>query len=77
MHENAIVILNKIAVEKLLALLTPEERDIIVLWIIEGYTLEEVGIIVGNKYRGRPLRGTAIQYHKDRIFKKLKKELES
>jgi hypothetical protein len=63
--------------DRLLSSLTDEQRDIIVLWAIEGYTLEEVGVIVGNKYRGRPLRGTTIQYHKDIIREKLRLILES
>lgn len=62
---------NRLAVEWLLDKLTPEQVEIFILHEIEELTFAEIGKIVGLKYRGRELSGSAIRYHKDSIKEKL------
>jgi DNA-directed RNA polymerase specialized sigma24 family protein len=65
-------VLNKVAIEAVLGRLTDEEREIIELWIWHDLNFDEIGEIVGQKYRGRPLTGSAIRYHKNRVLRHLR-----
>lgn len=64
---------NRLTIEWLLSLLTPEEREILLLWKVEELNFKEIGKIIGKKYRadGEPLTGSAIRYHKEQIIEKL------
>jgi DNA-directed RNA polymerase specialized sigma subunit len=66
-------VINRLTVEWLMGHLSEEEREIMHLWVIEERTFSEIGKIVGMKYRGRELTGSAIRYHKDRILTLLQK----
>lgn len=64
-------VLNRMTVDYLMSKLEAEEVEIVHLWVIEELTFAEIGKIIGLKYRGRELTGSAIRYHKDRIMVKL------
>jgi len=64
-------VIDRLTVAWLMEQLKPEEREILHLWVVEDLTFAEIGKIVGLKYRGRELTGSAIKYHKDRIKAKL------
>lgn len=64
-------VLDKLTCRTLLTFLTPEEQEILVLWAVEELSFAEIGEIVGLKYRGRVLSGSAVRYHKKRIVNKL------
>ena len=66
-------VINRLTVEWLMEQLAPAEREIMHLWVVEELTFSEIGKIVGLKYRGKELTGSAIRYHKDRIRQKLHK----
>lgn len=42
--------INKLTIDLLLETLNQEDRDTIVLWYIEGYTLKEIAKIISQKY---------------------------
>lgn len=65
-------VFNKLTVEWLQTKLAPEEWEILHLWIIEELNFSEIGKIIGYKYRGKELTGSAIRYHKDRILARLR-----
>lgn len=71
MRDARVDILDKVALEAVLSRLAPEEREIIELWIWHDMNFDEIGDIIGKKYRGRPLTGSAIRYHKNRILKRM------
>ena len=70
-------VIDRLTAEWLLARLTEEEQEILRLWIVEERNFAEIGKIVGLKYRGRELTGSAIRYHKDRIRAKLQQYREA
>lgn len=65
-------VIDRLTVEWLFARLSPEERDILWLYEVEELTLAEIGRLIGEKYRGKVLTGSAIRYHKDRILGRLR-----
>lgn len=67
-------ILDRLTLERLLSSLTDEEREILHLWYFEELTFQEIGKIVGLKYRGRELADSTMGYHRDRILRKLRQE---
>jgi DNA-directed RNA polymerase specialized sigma24 family protein len=62
---------NRLTVQWLLGKLDPEEAEILVLYEIEGLTYAEIGLVIGAKYRGKELTGSAIRYHMEKIIEKL------
>lgn len=64
-------VLNRLTVERLKSELTDEEWEIWYLWAAEEMTFSEIGKVIGLKYRGKELTGSAIRYHRDRIQEKL------
>lgn len=66
-------ILTRLTAEKLLEILTPLEREILELWVVEERSFEDIGTIVADKYpdaiKGRT--GSNVRYHRDKIRKKL------
>lgn len=72
MRDASIDILDKVALESTLSRLSPEEREIIELWIWHDMNFEEIGEVIGEKYRGRALTGSAIRYHKNRILSRMR-----
>jgi thymidylate synthase len=64
-------VLNRLTIERLQKELTAEECEIWYLWAAEELTFGEIGRIIGLKYRGKELTGSAIRYHRDRILEKL------
>lgn len=75
--ENGDDVLNRLTVDWLLDKLEEEEIEILNLWLLQELTFEEIGQIVGLKYRGRVLTGSAIRYHKDRIVARLREYREA
>lgn len=72
--DSDLPLLDRALLSELLLRLSPRDRDIIWLWAVEGYSLPEIGEIVWQKYGGeKPLSVRTINYHKDRIIKKLKR----
>ncbi len=70
-HEEAI--LSKVTLDRLLEQLTDEEREIMFLLHQKDLSPEQVGEIIGEKYRnGEPLREGTIRYHDKRIKSKLR-----
>lgn len=65
-------VLNRLTLEWVRSKLAPEEWEILHLWIIEELNFAEIGKIIGYKYRGKELTGSAIRYHKDRILARLR-----
>lgn len=68
--------LNKISIEGLLSQLEPKDREIITLWYIEGYTLNEIREIYNIKYVNKPeeyLTGRKIRVRIQKILEKMKK----
>lgn len=72
MKDAKIDVLDKVSLETVLAKLSPEERDIVELWIWQDMNFDEIGDVIGKKYRGRPLTGSAIRYHKNRILQRMR-----
>lgn len=62
---------NRLVIEFLMSKLEPEEAEILWLHEIEELTFAEIGKIIGLKYRGKELTGSAIRYHKDKIVARL------
>jgi hypothetical protein len=65
---------NRLTVQWLLGKLEPEEAEILVLYEVEGLTYEEIGTVITAKYRNtrkKPLTGSAIRYHMEKIIEKL------
>jgi DNA-directed RNA polymerase specialized sigma24 family protein len=69
-------VLDRLSVEWLMAKLTAEERDILTLWVVEDYSFEKIGDIVGNKYYGMSMPDTTVRYRKDKILKLLREQRE-
>jgi DNA-directed RNA polymerase specialized sigma24 family protein len=66
-------ILAKVTLDRLLEQLTEEEREIMYLLHQKDLSPEQVGEIIGIKYRnGEPLREGTIRYHDKRIKAKLR-----
>jgi DNA-directed RNA polymerase specialized sigma subunit len=65
-------ILNRIFWDEVLSLLTDEEREIMELRLVEEKSFDEIGVIIGMKYRNRVLTGSNMRYHRDKIRHKLK-----
>lgn len=75
-------LLNKIAIEQALALLTPAERDMMVMVaaysVPEGYTgawpptLTDIGRFIGETYDGAPLSEAAIRLRRDKVSAKMR-----
>lgn len=65
-------VIDRLTLEWLLSHLTDEEQDLLWLHEVEEMTLEEVGRVIGLKYRGKELTGSAIRYHKDKILQRLR-----
>ena len=65
-------VINRLTVDWLMTQLGPEEREILWLHEVEELTLEEIGKLIGLKYRGKELTGSAIRYHKDKILQRLR-----
>lgn len=64
-------IADRMTVDWLLSKLSPMDREIVYLWAVEDYTLEEIGRLVGPKYRGQVLPGSTIRYRKESIRRRL------
>lgn len=67
--------LNKLTLDLLLESLSAQDRDTIILWFIEGYTLKEIATIISGRYLPRgstPIgpRTIGIRIHK--ILEKLR-----
>lgn len=63
-------VLNRLAVEFLMSKLNDaEDREILWLWAVEDLTFDEIGAIIGMKYRTPPrkLTGSCIRYHKEKL----------
>ena len=72
MHSNkGDDVLNTVTVERMLEHLSPEQRDLITLWMA-NFSLQEIGRIIGQKYYGRDLNDSVIRYHRNKIFEQLK-----
>lgn len=71
------LLLNKLTVEKMMAFLSSEERDIINLWCSGSFTLEEIGRVIGQKYHGYDVKSSIIRYHRDKILRKLRETFHS
>ena len=65
-------VLDRVSTSWLLEQLTPEERDIITLWVVEDMNFDDIGEIVGERYHGAAMQGTTIRYRKDKIMRKLR-----
>ena len=65
-------VIDRLTVQWLLEQLGPEEQEILWLHEVEELTLEEIGKVIGIKYRGKELTGSAIRYHKDKILLRLR-----
>jgi DNA-directed RNA polymerase specialized sigma24 family protein len=70
-------VLTRLAVEKLKELLTPEQFEIMWLKEVEGFTFDEVAAVIGPKYRGGEITGSAMRYHRDKIAEMLQEHRES
>lgn len=70
-EDHSTTVLNRMTIERLRKELTDEEWEIWYLWAVEELTFSEIGKIIGLKYRGKELTGSAIRYHRDRIQEKL------
>jgi DNA-directed RNA polymerase specialized sigma subunit len=64
-------VFDRLTLEYLMAKLDPEEQEILHLWVIRELNFTEIGKIIGLKYRGRELTGSAIRYHKEKILARL------
>jgi DNA-directed RNA polymerase specialized sigma24 family protein len=66
-------IIDFITLEKFISKLGPQDQEILRLLHYDELTCEEIGKIVGKKYRGRPIAGSTIRYHRDRIMDMLRR----
>ena len=65
-------LVDKVTVEAFFKHLSAEERDILVLWLWEELPFDDIGQVIGERYRGRALTGSVIRYHRDRILIRLR-----
>lgn len=65
-------VLDRVSLEWLIGQLDSEERDILMLWVVEELNFDDIGTIIGNRYHNEPMRGTTIRYRKDKIMRKLR-----
>lgn len=68
-------VLDRISVEKSLQGLSPEERDVLVLYYYEGYTLKETAQILAERHREGTLSLTGAKYIRDKALNKVRKQL--
>ena len=68
-------VLDRIDVEKLLKLLSPKDRDTLVLYYIEGYNKPEVVKILKYRYGGRQIRRRTVEQRLKNIISKLRTHL--
>jgi len=66
--ESGEEVIDRMTVEWLLDKLTPEQREILELRFLERLSYEEIGAVIGVKYRDGPLTGSAVRYHQQRIL---------
>lgn len=73
------VLLDRVDIERILAQLTPKERDTIWLWLHDGYTLPEVAEIIKDQYpeESPNLSGRSIGFRIKTILKKVRKIAEN
>lgn len=73
MHDHGSDVINRLTVDWLREQLTEEEWEILTLWNLEGLTFDEIGVIIGQKYRPddvEKLTGSGVRYHYGRILEK-------
>lgn len=75
-HEYGEDIVNRLTVQKLLADLSDEEREILKLICWDDETYATIGKVVGQKYRERDLSGSGIRWLRDEIFDALRGRLQ-
>lgn len=73
---HRIDILDKIALEAAIAQLSPLRQEIARMYWWEDVPLDEIGDVLGPKYRGKVLTGSAIRYHLQKISERLREILE-
>lgn len=66
-------ILDRIALEAALAKLAPMQQEIMRMYYWQDLSLDDIGEILGPKYRGKVLTGSAIRYYLNKIIKDLRK----
>ncbi len=60
---SRVEILDRVTLEYALTKLTPMQRDIVLLYYWEDRSFEDIGKVIGTKYRGRPLSSSSMRYH--------------
>jgi hypothetical protein len=56
-------ILDRIALEAAVAKLKPMQQEIVHMYFWQDRSLDEIGKVLGPKYRGKKLTGSAIRYY--------------
>lgn len=78
MHNYGDDILERLTLDKFLAELEDEQsRDILKLWLYQELTWEEIGKVIGIKYKDRTLTGSVMRYHRNRVLAELRAKYES
>lgn len=72
-EDHGEAVLDQLTIVRLKQELSEEEWEIWYMWAVEELTFAEIGKIIGLKYRGKELTGSAIRYHRDKIQEKLLK----
>lgn len=65
--------LERITLEMLLDRLSPQDREVIVMWCIEGYTLREIATFINGKYAKEGQKSIGSRAIGARIHKIIKK----
>ena len=74
--EKRIDIIDIITLEAALARLNPMQQEIVRMYFFEDRPLEEIGKVLGPKYRGKKLTGSAIRYYLNKILEDLRETLD-
>lgn len=68
--------LDLISLEDAIRVLTPMQQEIVRMYFYEDRPLEEIGKILGPKYRDKNLTGSAIRYYLNQIIERLRETLD-
>jgi hypothetical protein len=65
-------VIDKVALEEAFLKLPPMYQEILHMYYWLDKSFEEIGVLIGPKYRGRVLKGSTIRYHHKNVIELLK-----
>lgn len=74
--EKRLDIIDSISLEDAVRRLNPMQQEIVRMYFFEDRPLDEIGKVLGPKYRGKRLTGSAIRYYLNKILEDLRETLD-